>query len=52
MGKHHVGIAISWYSQWYEYLTKLYEVPNMPTAEERKKFRVIYVKTVDYDYDE
>lgn len=52
MGKHHVGIAISWYSQWYEYLTKLYEVPNMPTAEERKKFRVIYVKPVDYDYDE
>lgn len=52
MGKHHVGIAISWHSQWYEYLTKLYEVPKMPTAEERKKFRVIYVKPVDYDYDE
>lgn len=52
MGKHHVGIAISWHSQWYEYLTKPYEVSKMPTAEERKKFRVIYVKPVDYDYDE
>lgn len=52
MGKHHVGIAIGWHSQWYEYLTKLYDVPKMPTAEERKKFRVIYVKPVDYDYDE
>lgn len=36
MGKHHVGIAIGWHSQWYEYLTKLYDVPKMPTAEERK----------------
>ena len=38
MGKHHVGIPIGWHSQWYEYLTKLYDVPKMPTAEERKKF--------------